>query len=68
MPYSGSLLGSVFRTFNFLSGFFVFSFIADNYGRKFGLGTAWLSATIGTLLLGVITQIFNNLFFFTQTA
>lgn len=36
-----------------LIGFFVFSFIADNYGRKIGLGSAWLMATVGSLLLGV---------------
>lgn len=35
-----------------LVGFFLFSFVADNYGRKIGLGTAWLMATLGSMLLG----------------
>jgi OCT family organic cation transporter-like MFS transporter 4/5 len=36
-----------------LVGFFLFSYIADNYGRKLGLGLAWLMATVGGLILGV---------------
>jgi OCT family organic cation transporter-like MFS transporter 4/5 len=36
-----------------LVGFFLFSFVADNYGRKIGLGSAWVMATIGSLMLGV---------------
>ena len=43
MPYVGSLVG-----------FFLFSFVADNYGRKLALTLAWMSATIGCLGLGVI--------------
>jgi MFS transporter, OCT family, solute carrier family 22 (organic cation transporter), member 4/5 len=37
-----------------LVGFFIFSFVADNYGRKLGLGLAWFMATIGSAMLGVI--------------
>ena len=42
-----------------LIGFFLFSFVADNYGRKIGLGAAWFMATLGSLLLGVfeLTQV-----------
>jgi OCT family organic cation transporter-like MFS transporter 4/5 len=42
MPYSGSLVG-----------FFIFSFIADNYGRRLGIGASWFCASIGALVLGV---------------
>ena len=34
-----------------LIGFFFFSFIADNYGRKLGLGSSWLCASIGAVIL-----------------
>lgn len=34
-----------------LVGFFLLSFIADNYGRRLGLAIAWMSASVGTLLL-----------------
>lgn len=34
-----------------LIGFFFFSFIADNYGRKLGLGSSWLCASIGAVVL-----------------
>jgi MFS family permease len=40
MTYAGSLLG-----------FFIFSFIADNYGRRPGLGLSWFAATVGALVL-----------------
>jgi OCT family organic cation transporter-like MFS transporter 4/5 len=42
MPYAGSLVG-----------FFIFSFLADNYGRKMAIGLAWFCASIGALVLGV---------------
>ncbi|CAD8110050.1 unnamed protein product [Paramecium sonneborni] len=34
-----------------LTGFFVFSFIADNYGRKLALSISWGMTTLGSLLL-----------------
>jgi len=37
--------------FGSLVGFFLLSFIADNYGRRLGLAISWMAASIGTLLL-----------------
>jgi len=37
-----------------LVGFFIFSFVADNYGRKFSLGFSWFLAFLGCFCLGVI--------------
>ena len=34
-------------------GFFIFSFIADNYGRKIGLALGWASASLGGIILAV---------------
>ena len=36
-----------------LIGFFIFSFVADNYGRKIGLGISWFMAFLGALMIGV---------------
>jgi OCT family organic cation transporter-like MFS transporter 4/5 len=41
-------------------GFFVFSFIADNYGRKLALALGWGFTTIGSFILGV-KNIYSNL-------
>lgn len=32
----------------------IFSFVADNYGRKIALSLAWAMTTVGSLLLAVI--------------
>ncbi|CAD8190555.1 unnamed protein product [Paramecium octaurelia] len=37
--------------FGSLAGFFIFSFIADNYGRKLALILSWSITTIGSLIL-----------------
>jgi len=42
LPYIGSFLG-----------FFVFSWIADNKGRKIGLGISWLLTSIGIFVFGM---------------
>ncbi|CAK93551.1 unnamed protein product (macronuclear) [Paramecium tetraurelia] len=39
--------------FGSLKGFFIFSFIADNYGRKLALTLSWSITTIGSLILAV---------------
>jgi len=39
--------------FGSLIGFFIFSFVADNYGRKVGQGISWFLAFLGTLIIGV---------------
>ncbi|KAL4472577.1 hypothetical protein ABPG74_018526 [Tetrahymena malaccensis] len=42
VPYLGSLIG-----------FFLFSWIADNKGRRIALGISWLLASLGALLLAL---------------
>lgn len=42
VPYIGSLIG-----------FFFFSWLADNKGRKLALGASWLLASLGALLLAL---------------
>lgn len=42
VPYVGSLIG-----------FFLFSWVADNKGRKIALGISWLFASLGALLLAL---------------
>ncbi|CAD8090428.1 unnamed protein product [Paramecium primaurelia] len=37
--------------FGSLTGFFIFSFIADNYGRKLALTLSWTITTIGSITL-----------------
>jgi OCT family organic cation transporter-like MFS transporter 4/5 len=49
----GNLLQSIVY-FGSLVGFFIFSFIADNYGRKLGLGISWFTAFLGAVFIGVI--------------
>ena len=53
MPYIGSLLG-----------FFLFSWIADNYGRKIALGLSWLFASLGALLLALSWDFYSAMFGF----
>jgi len=36
-----------------LFGFFLFSWLADNKGRRLALGLSWLLASLGALLMGL---------------
>ena len=42
MPYIGSLIG-----------LFIFSYFADNKGRRSSLGISWLLVSIGALILAI---------------
>ena len=42
MPYAGSLIGLL-----------LFSWVADNYGRKIAIYSAWISGAFGSLLVGL---------------
>eukprot|EP00825_Cyclidium_porcatum_P047608 TRINITY_DN7776_c0_g1_i2.p1 TRINITY_DN7776_c0_g1~~TRINITY_DN7776_c0_g1_i2.p1 ORF type:complete len:401 (-),score=41.66 TRINITY_DN7776_c0_g1_i2:316-1518(-) len=44
-------MGQSITYFGSLCGFFLFSYIADNFGRKFGLVSSWISATVGVILM-----------------
>lgn len=57
--YMKSVIQSIVYVGSML-GFFIFSFAADNYGRKISLCLAWIAVTIGAFTLGVIYHILSH--------